>query len=111
MNQYQSSQSNPLDELLPLLADQHCRATLSYFRDSPEDVTPVLNLANEISKEDHGGTEQIVLDLHHSVLPRLADADAVDYDARSQTIRYRGHTELETLLDSIAECYLVDTEP
>lgn len=105
MNQYQSTQSEPLDELLTLLADQHRRDTLLYFQDSPKNVASVQDLANEISKEDHGGTEQIVLQLHHSILPRLADAGAVDYDAGSQMIRYRGHSELETLLVSITECY------
>ena len=107
MNRHQSPQSDPLDELLAVLADQHCRETLSYFRDSSTDVASVQDLATDISKEDHGGTKRVANRLHHSVLPRLADIEAVDYDARSRTIRYRGHSELETLLDSIRECYPV----
>lgn len=107
MNQHQSTQSEPLDDLLTLLADQHRRETLLYFQDSPKDIASVQDIANEISKEDHGGTRQIVLQLQHSILPRLANVGVVDYDERSQIIRYRGHSELETLLDSITECYPV----
>jgi len=105
MSQNQPAQSERIDELLTLLADQRCRATLSYFQDSPDDVASVQDLANEIRKEDHGGTEQLVLRLHHSILPRLAETEALDYDARSQTIRYHGHSGLEQLLDSISECF------
>lgn len=103
MNQYQSTHAETVDELLTLLADQHCRATLSYFRDTPGDVASVEDLADEISKEDHGGADQVALRLHHSVLPRLAAADVVAYDARSRTVRYHGHSELETLADRVAE--------
>jgi len=103
MSQNQPAQPERIDELLTLLANQHCRATLSYFQGAPDDVASVQELVNEIHKEDHGGTKQFTLRLHHSILPRLADTEAIDYDARTQTIRYHGHSELEQLLDSISE--------
>lgn len=105
MNRRHSPQSDQLDELLTVLADRHCRDTLSHLRDSPTDVASVRDLATDISEEDHGGTERVALRLQHSVLPRLADIDAVEYDARSRTVRYRGHSELEPLLDGIRERY------
>lgn len=105
MNQHHSTRSKSLDELLSLLADCHCRATLQYFRESGKNVASVQDLANEISKKDHGGTERVTIQLQHSVLPRLADADVVDYDARSRTIRYYGRSELEGLSECIREGY------
>lgn len=103
MNQQQPAHPGTVDELLSILANQHCRATLAYFQDI-EDVASVSTLADEINKQDHGGAEQVAHQLHHSVLPRLADAGAIDYDPRSKTARYRGHAELESLLDGIAAC-------
>lgn len=105
MNQQHQPQAERLDELLTLLANQHCRDTLSYFRDAPNDIVSVEELANELSTEDQRETERVTIQLHHSVLPRLADTTAVDYDARSHTVRYRGHSGLETLLDNIKESY------
>ncbi|WP_436347360.1 DUF7344 domain-containing protein [Natronorubrum sp. FCH18a] len=92
-----------IDNLLLLLANHHRRAILSYFRDSTADVSSVSDLADEISEQYHGDSERMVRQLHHSALPRLADAGVVDYDARSNMVRYNGHTELETLLDGITE--------
>lgn len=92
-----------IDTLLILLANHYCRAILSHFRDSSADVTSVTDLADEISDQDHEEAQEVAIRLHHSALPQLADVGVVDYDARSNTIRYRGHPELERLLDSITE--------
>ncbi len=90
------------DELLTVLADRRCRAVLAYFRHSSADVASVQELANELKKHDRRG-DQVTLVLIHSVLPRLADADVIDYDGRSDTVRYRGDPDLERLAELIAE--------
>lgn len=89
------------DELLTILANHHCRAILSDFQYSSDDVASVQDLANEISKQAHGGTEQVTIQLHHSALPRLADAGVIDYDSRSKTVRYQGHPKLEQLTTTV----------
>jgi hypothetical protein len=38
----------------------------------------------------------IAITLHHSTLPKLAETELLDYDPRSKTARYRGHTEAES---------------
>lgn len=101
MAQQQSLTPDEKDELLRVLANYHCRIILSYFGDASDDVASVHDLVNEISKQDHGGTEQITIQLHHSALPRLADVGAVDYDPRSRTVRYQGHPELEQLMEAV----------
>lgn len=90
------------DELLTVLADHRRRAVLAYFRNSSDDVASVQDLANELKKHDHRG-DQPTLTLLHSVLPRLANADVIDYDGRSDAVRYRGDDELERLAAHIAE--------
>lgn len=93
-----------VDELFALLADRHCRAVLSYFRNAQEDRMPTWDLANEIRDESRGQT-QAVTQLRHSTIPRLADAGVVDHNPSSELVHYRGHTELEALLDALEEQY------
>lgn len=47
------------------------------------------------TKLDRDETD-IAITLHHSTLPKLADTDLLDYDPRSKTARYRGHTKAES---------------
>lgn len=97
MRDQQSPDSDRLDELYSLLANRHRRAVLAYFRESSSEVASLHELVDEIADPDHGGEEQAVVQLHHYALPRLDAADVVDYDARSNAIRYHGHPDLEHL--------------
>lgn len=104
MIQHQSPGETEVDELLTVLANQQCRAIVGYFRDSSEDVASLDDLASHVRSEESGAADQrgkqsVTIRLHHATLPRLADAGIVDYDARSRTVRYRGHTLLEPLLE------------
>lgn len=109
MSQNHRSQSKQIDKLLHALADPHCRSTLLYLQNSSDSVVSVQDLANEISneneisKEDHGGTTQLSIKLHHSTLPRLADTGVLEYDPTNHTVRYHGHPKLEPLMNSISE--------
>lgn len=99
MNHYQTTAHESLDESLTLLANSQCRAILEYFHNSSENVASVEDLADEIS--DNREAEQTVIRLHHSTLPKLADAGIIEYDTRSQTVRYRSDSELESLQNHI----------
>lgn len=101
MDHQQPTHPGTTDELLTLLSDEYCRATIDYCRDSSEDVVSIGDIADELGRKGHSGADRIALQLHHSILPRLADADVVNYDAETNTTRYRGHAELEALLDGI----------
>lgn len=92
-----------VDKLLDLLTTQHCRSLLTYFGRTQKEVASVPELADKISKEDHGGTYQVAIQLRHSTLPRLEDAGVIEYDPRSETVRYQGDSDLEALLDAISE--------
>lgn len=96
-----STHPDTIDKLLTLLANKYCRSTVTYFRDSSEDVASVEDIANEMSKKDQRGADRFGLQLHHSVLPRLVDAGVLTYDAKTNTVLYRGHAEPEALLDGI----------
>lgn len=101
MSQPKSPDHERIDDLHNLLANRHSRATLLYFRESSSEVASVSEIAEEIS--DQGGEEHARIQLHHYALPRLDAADVVDYDPRSNTARYRGHSDLDVLKQNIAK--------
>lgn len=100
MNRHHSPRSDPLDELLTILSDPQCRSVLSYFRAEPASVASVEEIAAE-SSEEGLDDEQALTRLIHSTLPRLGERGVIDFDARSNTVRYLGHADLEALLESI----------
>lgn len=93
------------DELLGVLADEHCRTVLCYFRYYSTHVATVDALERFVCEQhgQHAGEAHVAVYLHHSILPRLADAGLVDYDARSRTARYRSNPNVETWLDHVSE--------
>ncbi|AHG04953.1 hypothetical protein HALDL1_16145 [Halobacterium sp. DL1] len=91
------------DELLALLADQHRRSTLVYFLESADEVASLRELSAAVSERSDTADEEARVQLHHSALPRLDSAGVVDYDAENNTVQYRGHPELETLVGLVAE--------
>lgn len=89
------------DDLFRLLATRHRRATLAYFHESSSNVASVEEIVDAIN--DCGGAEQAVIQLHHYALPRLDAANVVDYDTRSNAVRYHGHPDLESLQESVTK--------
>lgn len=103
----QTKLSTKFDEWFRILADRECRYVLYYFRESGTEVASVAELARHIGEHDDytrsGDTNRLELSLYHSKLPKLADADVIEYDARSKTIRYDGHPLLEEWVGQTAE--------
>ena len=91
------------DELLTTLANGRRRAILTAIQDTDDGVATVQELTDHIDKQDHGGPEVTSIQLVHSDLPRLEDAGIVDFDQRSQTVRYQGSTEVERVLEFVEE--------
>lgn len=79
-----------LDELFEVLADGHRRRLLEYLEDAEDDVAALPELVDHVADESADDRERVAVTLHHSHLPKLAEADIVEYDARSETVRYRG---------------------
>ena len=98
----QSLRPEQIDDVLSTLANRHCRLVLSYFRDASEAVVSVDDLASAITRRDSMDREHVAIHLHHSALPKLADTGIIDYDTRTKTVRYHGHSELESGLDFIS---------
>lgn len=61
------------------------------------------DLAEAISERDQQDLQHVAARLHHSALPKLHEADVLEYDARSDSVRYRGRPELDVLIDALDE--------
>ncbi|WP_449272133.1 DUF7344 domain-containing protein [Halorubrum halophilum] len=46
---------------------------------------------------------QIAIELRHTHLPMLADANAITYDRGSEVVAYHGDDEIEALLEFVAD--------
>ncbi|WP_425499278.1 DUF7344 domain-containing protein [Natronosalvus rutilus] len=89
--------------LLSALANQHCRSVVAYFRNASEDHASVDDVVTALARRDHADETRITIRLHHIALPKLNDVGLVDYDARTRTIRYYGHSQLEHAEESLIE--------
>ena len=93
--------TDTVDELLGILANKNCRATLAYFRRKPDAALHVRSLANELSRTDTLPPDKLASRLHRGVLPRLDAVGFIEYNKRTNTARYDGHGELEELFDAV----------
>lgn len=94
-----------LSDTLDALADEKRRYALHFFQNQTKDVASVEDLAEYIlareCEADDG--DHVRVALHHRDLPNLDDAGLIDYDARSNTVRYRGDSTAEDLLEHLSD--------
>lgn len=91
------------DVALRLLADRKRRSVLDALVAHPDNVVSVQALADRIdlspaSSTRSRGTDRRLTMLRHDILPRLDDVGLVEYDWRSETVRYRPDEDVERLL-------------
>ncbi|WP_209019550.1 DUF7344 domain-containing protein [Halorussus marinus] len=84
----QSIATAKLDSLFGILANGQRRQILAYLVETDDGVATLPELADRIA--DGEDPERATLRLHHNHLPKLEDEGFVEYDARSETVRYRG---------------------
>jgi hypothetical protein len=92
-------------EDLNILAHTQCRYVCHYFRDASTEVATVGDLEEFLREQAPAvaAETQAGIHLHHVTLPKLAETGVIEYDARSQTARYRGHPLIEHWLNRIVE--------
>lgn len=65
-----------------------------------DDIVDYLARANEHSG-DTMDREEIAIDLHHRHLPKLAEAEVIEFDPASGKIRYHGGERIERWIRQI----------
>lgn len=93
-----------LDQWFALVADRRCRQLLTILQHLPDTTVTVPELVHHLcnaTAESVSVTavrEQLQCKLHHSLLPRLSDADLVAYSPDTSEIRYVPNAAFESLL-------------
>ena len=94
--------TSDLDELFEVLADGQRRQILAYLDDIDDDVAAFSELIEHVADDSVGEStdapaeestdarKRVAVSLHHNHLPKLSAAGIVEYDVRSETVRYRG---------------------
>ncbi|WP_076432324.1 DUF7344 domain-containing protein [Haladaptatus litoreus] len=95
------------EQVAGLLRHKQRRAIIRYFNQKTTDYTSLDDLVEYIVSSDSkrgatsvGHSKRITIGLLHNHLPRLADAGVLEYDQRSETVRYWGDSRLETPLET-----------
>ncbi|WP_227379583.1 DUF7344 domain-containing protein [Haladaptatus halobius] len=104
--------SAQLERVFTALKDPLRRETLMELADREEDTISVDALCLTFGEDPRGleGTEyegweveSLRTEMIHTHLPYLEDRNVIEYDARSEMIRYRGHSTVEAVLETIDE--------
>lgn len=104
-----------LDAMLELLTHHHRREVLRFLIDDPNHTASIDELTSHLldceaeRTSERPAHNEIETQLHHTHLPKLTDTGIVEYDARSQELRYWRHERLESLLEDV-QSYTADTE-
>lgn len=98
-----------VDAMLDILANADRRYLLEFLADQPDNTASFEAAAKHVITEtgrERGAQpnhDEVQIDLLHHHLPKLSDAGVVEYDVRSQTIRYDPDDNLEALFDRVRE--------
>lgn len=96
-----------LNAILELLAHHHRRWILRVLSDASDHTATLDGLVEHLIKQETErtgeqlGRDQIEMQLHHIHLPKLTEAGVIEYDTRSQELRYWRHDRLEEFLDYV----------
>lgn len=93
-----------------VLSDERCRTVLTYLLDRRRPVT-VVELADAVVADGSDDPDRaddlrsdVLLNLHHNHLPRLASADVIDYDTERELVTVRESARaVEPYLDAARE--------
>jgi hypothetical protein len=96
-----------LDTVLSLLADHRRRDLLQHLREQPDRPASVEECVEFLVEQeaerigDRPDPERVETALHHVHVPKMVDTGILDYDHRSQVLRYWSNDRLEAWLDRI----------
>lgn len=94
-----------LDSILEIFAGRRRRLVIEYLRDASDGEASYSGLVDFVLR--HSDTQQesenIRSQLHHVTLPKLEEADIIEYDRRSATVRYDPCSTVDDLAEYIED--------
>lgn len=96
------STATSLDTIFTALADRRCRTVVRYLVGMDGRSVAFADLAQTLVAAPDGPDEEERAEtvLHHSLLPRLGDADFTEYDSERGVVHYSGDERLESALEA-----------
>ena len=98
------------DACLALVADRRRRRLLEQLRHNGNGEMPIDDLVDQlhqaepdITDERQMNRDQLVIQLTHCHLPKLADHGIVEHDPDHGTVEYRPDEQFEAVLDGLPE--------
>ncbi|WP_144926784.1 DUF7344 domain-containing protein [Halorubrum salsamenti] len=99
--------SEEIDQRFALLDKYERRCIIHFLREAETDRVSISDVVSHLQKQDSIADEydKLAVALHHNHFPQLGMIGVVDYDPRSETVRYGDDDLVEALLESIPETY------
>ncbi|WP_449271946.1 DUF7344 domain-containing protein [Haloterrigena gelatinilytica] len=88
------------DRLLQLLCHHHRRQTLRFLERQPNNTATIDELLAHLDSLQDGAS--VSGELHHVHLPKLDESTLIEWDSRSETIRYYPNPLCEELLHTLS---------
>ena len=105
----QDTQTLSIERTLRIVADPCRRSILTQLIDGEETVVATDTLVDRLKPEnpppETGLThaDPLLIDIHHTHLPKLEDANLIEYDPRTKTIRYTPNERVKRVLRFVTE--------
>lgn len=95
--------------MLEVLSDRRRRYVLYYLTTVSNGVAELDELATQLRRWERAADDEvpddhharIVASLHHVDLPKFAEAGVLEFDPRSDVVRYRGDDDHEAILELV----------
>ena len=88
-----------LGSLFKILADPHRRYTMYHLATMDSETIDLSILVAALSERVATSPERISIELRHVHLPKLVDHNLIEYDERSETIRYCDSDRVKTVVE------------
>lgn len=95
-----------VDTILSILQDPIRRHTVRYCASASDRVFGIDDLVDYLARvtgpsADTRNREEMVIELHHHHLPKLAEAKVIEFDPESGKIQYHGGEQIERWIRQI----------
>jgi hypothetical protein len=94
-------EDDELDATFELLADRRRRAVIEVLRTAPRGALELPALVDAVATECEADAEDLASALRHRHLPKLDEADVVEFDPEEDVVSYDPHPLVERCLDVV----------
>lgn len=95
----------PTEAVFEALTDKRRQNVIVCLACSEQETMTINEVSEELATTPGSSVETIKTSLHHIHLPKLEEAGLVEYDERSEAIRYRSSESIRKLCKSgLLEC-------